>query len=345
VSKILSQEEIDALLSSSSAIEGTPSVRRAEATLADTVIYNFRRPDRVSKDTIRSLHFLHDRFARNLATSLSAYLRTVTDVTIISVEQFSYSEFLMSLPDPTAFYALALQPYDNLGALEINPQVAFTIIDRMLGGSGLAPAPNRALTEIEQNVIDAVVKLILENLTEVWRPIVDLVFRIQGRETRPQMLQVASPNEGVVLLVFDIKVGETRGMLNLCVPATVIEMAGSGFAQGWRRTQRTPTVLDRRRLHENLRRVPMPVMVMLDSKIQASEVVALAVGDVVGLGQPLKQPVELHVGRRPKFGGRLVLREDRAAVVVDQFIGWRPGPGAGGDHAHARTANETGMEA
>jgi flagellar motor switch protein FliM len=214
----------------------------------------------------------------------------------------------------------------------------------MLGGSGLAAAPNRALTEIEQNVIDAVVKLILENLTEVWRPIVDLVFRIQGRETRPQMLQVASPNEGVVLLVFDIKVGETRGMLNLCVPASVIEMAGSGFAQGWRRTQRTPTVLDRRRLQENLRRVPMPVMVMLDSKIQASEVVSLVVGDVVGLGQPLKQPVELHVGRRPKFGGRLVLREDRAAVVIDQFVGWRPGAGADGA-THGRGASETGMEA
>ena len=326
MSKILSQEEIDALLSSSAAIERSSSVRAGDATVADTIIYNFRRPDRVSKDTIRSLHFLHDRFARNMATSLSAYLRIVTDVTIISVEQFSYSEFLMSLPDPTAFYAIALQPYDNLGALEINPAVAFTIIDRMLGGNGQAPAPNRALTEIEQNVIDSVVKLMLENLTEVWRPIVDLVFRIQGRETRPQMLQVASPNEGVVLLVFDIKVGDTRGMLNLCVPASVIEMAGSGFAQGWRHTQRGPTVLDRRRLHDNLRRVSMPIAVNLEVRIPASDVVSLRPGDIVALGQQLRQPVDLFIGQRHKFGGRLIQHEGRAAVVVDQFVGRRTVP-------------------
>ncbi len=200
------------------------------------------------------------------------------------------------------------------------------MIDRMLGGNGQAPAPNRGLTEIEQNVVDAVVKLMLENLTEAWRPIVDLVFRIQGRETRPQMLQVASPNEGVVLLVFDIKVGDTRGMLNLCVPASVIEMAGSGFSQGWRHTQRGPTGLDRKRLFENLSRVPMSTMASLQSSIPGGDLVALQPGDILALGQQLTQPVEVSIGQRHKFDGRLVLREGRAAVVVESFVGWRPAP-------------------
>ena len=128
--------------------------------------YNFRRPDRVSKEQLRSLHFLHDRFALNLSTSLSAFLRAMTEVSIVSVEQFAYSEFLMSLPDPTAFYAVAMPPLDGVGALELNPSVAFTMVDRMLGGTGQTPAPNRALTEIEQNVLDSVVKLLLEHLTE-----------------------------------------------------------------------------------------------------------------------------------------------------------------------------------
>ncbi len=131
--KILSQEEIDALLGSSRTVEVAPATGpRADAAIT----YNFRRPDRVSKEQIRSLHFLHDRFARNVSTSLSAYLRAVTEVSIVSVEQFTYSEFLMSLPDPTAFYGLSLQPAEGLGALELNPVVAFTMIDRMLGGSG-----------------------------------------------------------------------------------------------------------------------------------------------------------------------------------------------------------------
>ena len=166
MSRILSQEEIDALLASTPAEAG-----RAANGRAPVIAYNFRRPDRVSKDQIRSLHFLHDRFARNATTSLSAFLRTTTELSIVSVEQFAYSEFLLSLPDPTAFYAVAMPPFDALAALELNPGVAFAMVDRMLGGSGESGAPQRALTEIEQNVVDAVVKLLLEHLTETWKTV------------------------------------------------------------------------------------------------------------------------------------------------------------------------------
>ncbi len=107
MSKILSQEEIDALLTSASDIERAARADVRSKQPETVIIYNFRRPDRVSKEQMRSLHFLHDRFARNISTSLSAYLRAVTEVSILSVEQFTYSEFLMSLPDPTAFYAVS----------------------------------------------------------------------------------------------------------------------------------------------------------------------------------------------------------------------------------------------
>ena len=150
MSKILSQDEIDALLASSmAAASERPNEPMDAASLSDAVSYNFRRPDRVSKDQLRSLHFLHDRFALNVSTSLSAFLRAMTEVSIVSVEQFAYSEFLMSLPDPTAFYAINLSLYDGVGALEINPSVAYTVVDRLLGGSGQTPGPNRALTLID----------------------------------------------------------------------------------------------------------------------------------------------------------------------------------------------------
>ena len=197
MSKILSQDEIDALLASSSAgVNERPSGPLDGGSKNGVVIYNFRRPDRVSKDQLRSLHFLHDRFALNVSTSMSAFLRAMTEVSIVSVEQFAYSEFLMSLPDPTAFYAVSLSLFDGVGALEINPSVAFTMVDRLLGGNGQTPGPNRALTLIEQNVVDSVVNLMLDNLTETWRPIVNMEFRIQSRETRPQMLQVTGPRIG-----------------------------------------------------------------------------------------------------------------------------------------------------
>src|SRR5262245_11118178 len=117
MSRILSQDEIDALIASTPADEIHARAQRS----AQVISYNFRHPDRVTKDQIRSLHFLHDRFARNATASLSAFLRTTTELTIVSVEQFPYSEFLLALPDPTAFYALSMSKADALAALELNP--------------------------------------------------------------------------------------------------------------------------------------------------------------------------------------------------------------------------------
>jgi flagellar motor switch protein FliM len=316
--KILSQEEIDSLLTSAREVEERTHQQDVHNALptGDVTVYNFRRPDRVSKDQIRSLHFLHDRFARNVATSLSAYLRAATDVTIISVEQFTYSEFLMSLPDPTAFYALSLPPVDGFGALELNPTIAFPIVNRMLGGSGQASEMNRQLTEIEQNVIDAVVKVILENLTEAWRTVLDVQFRIYGRETRPQMLQVAAPNEVVILLVFDIKIGDARGMLNLCVPAAV----GSSFAQGWHGTSRTPSALERRRLHDNLARIDLPVTAAFDTLMTARELLTVRRGEVLSLGHPAGEPIEVRVGHAVKFVGHPVRTASGVGVKVAQVV-------------------------
>ena len=172
MSKILSQDEIDALLSTPPAGRARRARPAIAATAAPVITYNFRRPDRVSKEQMRSLHFLHDRFASNVTTSLSAYLRAMTEVSIVSVEQFSYSEFLMSLSDPTAFYALAMPPLDELAALEMNPTRRLHDGRPDARRLGQRRAPQRALTEIEQNVIDSVVKLILENLTETWRAVV-----------------------------------------------------------------------------------------------------------------------------------------------------------------------------
>jgi flagellar motor switch protein FliM len=323
VNKILSQEEIDALLNSTAVSERAGGSRSDfDSGMDGVVTYDFRRPDRVSKDQIRSLHFIHDRFARNLATSLSAYLRAATDVTIVSVEQCAYAEFLMSLPEVTAFYGLSLGMGDLIGALELNPAVAFTMLDRMLGGNGVAPIPQRGLTEIEQNVVDAAVKIILKSLTETWTAIVESSdFKIQARETRPQMLQVAAPNEIVVLLAFDIKIGDGRGLLNFCVPASVVELAGANLTKTWNRVRRAPTGEDERRLAATLSRVPMPISARLETTMPAYELVELKPGDVLSLGQSAKLPVEVFVGSLPKFLGRLAGRDGHAVLTIVDRVG------------------------
>lgn len=325
--KILTQEEIDLLLGSATELrQETP----AAVPAINAVTYDFRRPDRVSKDQIRSLHLLHDRFARNLSASLSAYLRAVTEISIVSVEQLTYAEFLMSLPDPTAFYAIGMPPMDGIGALELNPVLAFTMIDRILGGTGRGVTLTRALTEIEQNVVDGIIHLVLENLTESWKSMHEVHFRVSGRETRPQMLQVAAPNETMLIFVFDVRLGDARGMMNFCIPAATIEAIGEVFTQGYYRTRRESSPAQREHLKRSLSRVPMPVTAFLETALSARELVELRPGDVLSLGRSVSQPVKVRVGVTQKYTGRLVQSRDHMAVAIVEGPGSNRVPQTGG---------------
>jgi flagellar motor switch protein FliM len=314
MTKILSQDEIDTLLSVAAE---TGRERRPAATTGPIIRYDFRRPDRISKEQIHALQFLHERSARNISTSLSAYLRTVITLTVVSVEQFSYGEFLGSLTDPTAFYSVGMAPFDELGALEINPSVAFALIDRMLGGAG-EPAPvNRPLTEIEQNVVDSVVKLLLDGFAEAWKQVANLTFTIRARETRPQMLQVAAPNEIVVAVVFDLKVGEVRGQVNLCIPANVVETAGAQVARAWPRQRRELTTSERTWLDENMGRVPVPVVPQIRTRLRAGAILGLQTGEVLLLPLAADQPLDVYVGGVRKLTGRLASDHGRLLVMIE----------------------------
>ena len=222
----------------------------------------------------------------------------------------------MSLPDPTACYSLSMLPMEGTGALELNPAVAFAMIDRMLGGSGQRVSTTRALTEIEQNVVDGVVMMVLESLSETWASIAPVHFKVKARETRPQMLQVAAPNEAMILLVFDIRIGGSRGMLNLCIPTTVIEAVGASFTQGWYRTKREQTEEERNGLLENLGRVPMAVTALLRTSLSGREVVQLRPGDVVSLGVPVQRPLTIRVGQMDQFEGVPVRTGRNAGIAL-----------------------------
>lgn len=291
--------------------------------------YNFRRPDRVSREQIHSLHYLHDRFARSAGTSLSTYLRAVLEISLVTVEQRTYEEFVSKLADPTAFYALAVPPFAELGALEIHPNVAFAMIDRMLGGGGQGMAMPRALTEIEQHVVDSVVKLLLDGLTETWKPVVELAFGIRGRETRPQLLKVAAPNEVIIMLAFDVRLNDTRGTIHLCLPEALVEATSSQVAQAWQRHRRELTADEGAWLTRSLERVPVSLIPEIVTHLPAADIAAMAVGDVLALGVPADQPVDLRVGGVPKLRGHLITDRGRLMARIEA----RHGESAGEDAA------------
>lgn len=307
---LLSPEELKALL---------PSPRGAlrEGRDGDPVRYDFRRRDRVSKEQIRAMQMLHDRFARELSTSLSAYLRIGTEVALACVETFTYSEFLGSLPDPTVFCSLGLPPFEALGALELHPQVAFAMIDRMLGARVAPGQTSRALTEIEQNVVDGVLGLILENLGVAWRRILDVQFRIHARETRPQILPVAAPGDVMVLVAFDVHVGETRGTLNLCLPAAV----AADMPQGWQGARRDPSPVEARQFALNLARVSVPLSAVLRAQLPAGDILALRPGDLISLGRPAGGPIEVRAWDTVKLVTRPVRSANGLGLAVQSWAG------------------------
>lgn len=309
--RILRQDEIDALLA-------MPAAARRAAPEHDAKPYDFRRPDRVSKEQVHALNVLHERFARNVSTSLSAYLRTLTELSLTAVEQLAYAEFLAAIPDPTAFYALGIGSFDDPGALEIAPSVAFAMIDRMLGGSGATAPPARALTEIEQHVLDAAVRVLLDGLAEAWRPIVELQFDVRARDARPQMLKVAAPNETMLMVAFAMRVGEASGALHLCLPASLVESTGGHFAQAWSRQRRKPTLPERQALLERLSRVPMELSAQVEATVSARELLRLAPGDVLSLGTPARKAVDVHVGQTLKFRGRLAVDGERIGLHIEE---------------------------
>ena len=308
MASLITPEELEALRAAG------PSGPRPPAA------YDFRRPDRISKEQVHALQFLHERCARNMSTSFSAYLRTTVTLSVASVEQLAYDEFLRSVADPTAFYALGIAPFDELGALEINPAIAFALIDRMLGGSGQPASVNRPLSEIEQNVVDSVVKLLLEGIAEAWKPVTNLAFSIRARETRPQMLQVAAPTEGFVVVVFQVQVSKVNGTVTLCIPASVVETASAQFTQAWPKQRREASAQDRAWITEHIARAGVPVEPMIRATIPASTVLSLEPGSVLALPLGADRPIDLFVGGLRKMTGRLATERGRLMVTVEQRV-------------------------
>jgi flagellar motor switch protein FliM len=334
MAKILSQEEVDALLKSHVKGKGappapsaTPAADRAAAAGAagkakkaqsqkKVSIYNFRRPDRVSREQMRSLHFMHDRFARNFSSSLSAYLRSITEVNLVSVEQLSYQEFLLSVPDPTCFNAISIRPLEGGFALEVNPQLVFPIIDKMLGGPGEALKHIRTMTDIEQSIFDGVLKLALDDLREAWRGIIDLEFKIQARETSPQLIQIVAPNEVVLLVVFEVKMGGVVGMINLAIPSIILEpIAGKFDQEMYTGYKKSGTFEEARLLMESIKRCDMNVAAEIrGTSLRVSDLMKLQPGDLIPLAKRFDAMLDMTVDGIPRFKGLVALNANQKRV-------------------------------
>ena len=306
MNEVLSQDEIDQLLQAISSGESESDDFKPVSDTRRIKIYDFRRPDKFSKEQIRTVSNMHETFARLTTTSLSAQLRTLVHVHVASVDQLTYEEFIRSIPTPTTLAVINMDPLKGNAVLEIAPEITFIMIDRLFGGSGdTGGKVNRDLTDIEQSVMEGIIVRILANMRESWTQVIDLRPRLQQIETNPQFAQIVPPTEMVILVTLEIKIGDEAGMMNICIPYLTIEPIVSKLSsQFWfSSVRRSSTTQYLGTLKEKISDVEMALVAEIGSlNVPIRDVVGLRVGDVIRLvNTKITDPLTLAIGNKKKF--------------------------------------------
>ena len=329
---VLDQSEIDALMSAVTEGEVDEPVEQAQIfsrnrkDLEDVEIkdYDFKRPERISKDQMRALQTLHEAFARNFGASLSGFLRTIVEIRVATAEQMTYSEFTSSLPNPTSFNLIEAPMLDGQICLEISPLIIYPIIDRLLGGSNENIfIPQRPLTIIETRLIKKILDRAVTALIEAWEVVKKIDFRLGALESNPQIVQIVPPNEVVVVLGFELKLGNRAGTMSLCIPFTVIEPLMEDIAaQSWFQTGKHSSDDHWAKLvGDRIAHAPLEIAVILaETSITVAELRNLEVGDLLTTDKLAEADVTICIEGVPKYAAKLGQYRGNRAVRVKNRV-------------------------
>ncbi|MEF3190928.1 MAG: flagellar motor switch protein FliM [Campylobacterales bacterium] len=322
---ILSQEEIDALLEIVDEEGGIDEIGKEESNILEqrtVTLYDFKRPNRVSKEQLRAFRSIHDKMARSLSSQISSQMRSIVEIQLHSVDQMTYGEFLMSLPSPTSFNVFSMKPLDGNGILEINPSIAFPMIDRLLGGNGEGYGASRDFTDIELNLLDTMLRVIIQNLKEAWGSVIEIYPQIEAKESSPNVIQIVAQNEIVIMVVMELIIGHTSGMMNICYPVIAMESVLPRLVSRDLMLSETSGKKSRNReLKALLGGARVNVEAILGSTtLDLQTILELSVGDIIRLDNPADDKVILRVDGKDKFYGTVGLQRFRKAVKVTELI-------------------------
>jgi flagellar motor switch protein FliM len=333
VSDILSQEEVDALLAAVSSGRGETEAAVAEAPAGSRVeefseeekavsLYDFRRPDRVSKDQMRTFQNLHESYARQFSTTLTNFLRTFVEIELVSVDQLTYAEFIMSISNPSCIYIFKMEPLDGSAILEINPALVFFIIDRLFGGQGKPTENNRELTLIEQSVLHRIVERGLNDLKEVWEHIGVFSPKIEGYETNPQFVQIAPPGETVILISLEVRMQNASGLMSICFPYLLLESVISNLSgESWMSSLSTSTPETRTVLEGEIQDLELKLSTVVGkTTLTIRDLLQLQRGDVLCLDKPYDSDLSVQINGKTKMAGRSGLVGRKKAIKITRII-------------------------
>ncbi len=327
---VLSQTEVESLLAAlDTGGKSTPTdfhdTRLTDEISSPVSVYDFKRPERVSKEQMRAFEAMHEGFSREFGAGLSGMLRSIVEVKLVSVDQLTYSEFVYSLGTPTCFNLLESHGLDGHLILDLNPSILFPVVDRLLGGGKHTNTdlPNRAMTEIELRLVSRITSLAITALKNAWSNLCDLELRVVQVESNPQLVQIVPPNEVVVLIVFEITMGEVRGFMNLCIPYNTIEPVTSQVSSdAW--SAYTKRAVDERQvvnLETGISQASVEMVVnMAQTVLRACDVVNLTVGDVIQTEVDKDQGIQVCIEGRPMFAAKPGVLKGHKAIQIEKTI-------------------------
>jgi flagellar motor switch protein FliM len=293
--------------------------RHDEASDAKVRTFDFRRPNKLSRDHVRSLQIVHETFARQLTTLFSSSLRVVSEVNILSIEQLSYDEYVRDTPNPSHLSILSIDPLPGVAIFQLPLSTAMTVVDLMLGGHGVGAGPDRPLTEIERGLVRTMIDRALAELAYSFESITKITPQVIQHESNPQFAQIAAPSDMTVVVMFEVKVGAEENVASLCFPYAALQPILDTIAQAAMRTQvsRTDSENTRSRLSARLLDVPVEMIVEFnEASLTSGEILDLAVGDVIALNHAIDVPLTASVDGVATFEVRPARSGKRLACQV-----------------------------
>lgn len=323
MAEILSQNEIDSLLSALSSGDIEPDELPQEEEQVKIKYYDFKRPQKFSKDHIRTLELVHDNYARIISNYLTAQLRTNVKVKFESVQQITYEEFIHSIPNTTVLTLFKMPPLSGQILLETNEEFVLRIFDVLAGGQGTKKPKFKELTDIEKNLIRHVNQGLISNLKLAWEDVVDVNPEVESVETNPALNQTLAPNEPVALITFSVEMFGTNIFINLCIPFLSLEKILDKLVVQYWFSENDDEILkeSKEKLNKNIRKVSVELKAMLgNSKITVNDFLNLQLGDIITLDNRAVSPIEVYVEEQLTFLAKPGLHGKNKAVQIIDYI-------------------------
>jgi len=321
MAEVLSQSEIDALLSALSSGEIVPDEVPKEEEKQKVKLYDFKSPQKFSKDHLRTLELIHDNYSRIISNYLTAQVRNNVKVKIESVEQITYEEFIHSIPNPTILTIFKMPPLSGSILFETNPQFVFQVTDILLGGTGNGKYKLREFTDIDKNIIKQVNKGLISNLKLAWEDVLSVETEIEGLETNPALNQTMAPTEPVALITFSVEMGKNNTFINICIPYLSIEkVLDKLVVQYWFQENDEDILLEsRQKLKERLNIVDVFMTTVLGkTNVSVGDFLKLTNGDVITLDNKFSSAIQVLVEDKPYYYGKPgIIGKNKGVQILD----------------------------